>query len=89
MMIHQGLSERLGEGGIEAAELQDYYLDIPSGLSCIESRIYCEIPSNNFRPSPGLLQYVSFPEEDWLRIDGWVCHYFISPVVNSDFRYRL
>ncbi|GAA5977812.1 hypothetical protein JCM5350_006186 [Sporobolomyces pararoseus] len=38
----------------------------------IEARVYAEIPHLNFKPAPGLLQEVSFPSYDWLRVDTWV-----------------
>ncbi|BGP42796.1 hypothetical protein JCM10449v2_006808 [Rhodotorula kratochvilovae] len=40
--------------------------------NAIEARIYAEIPHLEFKPSPGLLQEVSFPEADWIRVDTWV-----------------
>ncbi|KAI0547076.1 urea carboxylase [Xylaria curta] len=39
-------------------------------LFSIEARIYAESPLQNFRPSPGKLLHVSFPEG--IRIDTWV-----------------
>jgi urea carboxylase len=41
-------------------------------LHAIEARIYAEDPSANFVPCPGTLQYVSFPTQDWIRVDTWV-----------------
>ncbi|GAA6031339.1 hypothetical protein JCM8097_005608 [Rhodosporidiobolus ruineniae] len=38
----------------------------------IEARIYAEVPHLDFKPSPGLLQEVSFPVADYIRIDSWV-----------------
>ncbi|KAI0339186.1 urea carboxylase [Trametopsis cervina] len=46
----------------------------------IQARVYCENPSANFKPSPGVLQHVAFPtmplksenDGDWLRVDTWV-----------------
>ena len=37
----------------------------------IEARVYAEIPSLGFKPSPGLLQRVDFPSRKWLRVDTW------------------
>lgn len=55
-------------------------------ISCayvIEARVYCENPSEEFRPSPGLLQYVNLnsADYDWLRVDSWVRqrNFFVSP----------
>lgn len=36
----------------------------------IEARLYAENPAKDFRPSPGLLTDVHFPE--WARVDTWV-----------------
>lgn len=41
----------------------------PVGAS-MEARLYAENPAKGFRPSPGQLTEVHFPE--WARIDGWV-----------------
>lgn len=41
----------------------------PCGAS-MEARLYAENPAKGFRPSPGQLTEVIFPE--WARIDGWV-----------------
>ncbi|GAA5838018.1 hypothetical protein JCM11251_006825 [Rhodosporidiobolus azoricus] len=38
----------------------------------IEARIYAEIPHHDFKPSPGLLQEVSFPSDASVRVDSWV-----------------
>jgi urea carboxylase len=45
----------------------------PKG-SAIEVRVYAENPLRDFAPSPGLLQSVSWPEQqsDRIRIDTWV-----------------
>lgn len=40
----------------------------PIGAS-MEARLYAENPAKGFRPSPGQLTEVHFPE--WARIDGW------------------
>ncbi|CAI4283290.1 CCQ_1a_G0004010.mRNA.1.CDS.1 [Saccharomyces cerevisiae] len=40
-----------------------------NGVS-MEARLYAENPLKNFRPSPGLLVDVKFP--DWARVDTWV-----------------
>ena len=38
----------------------------------IEARIYAEIPHLEFKPAPGLLQEVKWPEADHIRLDTWV-----------------
>jgi len=35
----------------------------------IEARVYSENPSSNFRPSSGLVNLVSFPEKNFIRVD--------------------
>lgn len=49
--------------------------------ACSLSGIYAETPHLNFKPSPGSLQHVSFPAQEWLRIETWVeTGTFISPL---------
>lgn len=74
LMIMQGVAERATQnGGLDPAKLlQEKFASIPDSLHAIQARVYCENPSASFAPSPGLLQRVSFPENDWLRIDNWV-----------------
>ncbi|EMJ62714.1 acetyl/propionyl/methylcrotonyl-CoA carboxylase subunit alpha [Leptospira sp. P2653] len=38
----------------------------------IEARIYAEDPENNFLPSTGILEYIEFPNRDFLRVDTGV-----------------
>ncbi|EMO70111.1 acetyl/propionyl/methylcrotonyl-CoA carboxylase subunit alpha [Leptospira santarosai] len=38
----------------------------------VEARIYAEDPENNFLPSTGILEYVEFPDRDFLRVDTGV-----------------
>ncbi|KAI0765576.1 carbamoyl-phosphate synthase L chain, ATP binding domain-containing protein [Irpex lacteus] len=40
----------------------------------IQTRVYCENPTANFKPTPGVLQHVQFPSPmpRWLRVDTWV-----------------
>ncbi|MDO6461845.1 urea carboxylase [Granulosicoccaceae sp. 1_MG-2023] len=38
----------------------------------IQVRVYAEDPYHNFRPAPGLLSDVRFPEGDGIRIDHWI-----------------
>ncbi len=53
---------------------QDLYSVSPSErrYHAIEVRIYCENPSAQFKPSPGVLQQASFPQEEYLRVESWV-----------------
>ena len=41
-------------------------------LHAIEVRLYCENPAAQFKPCPGVLQQVEFPQEDWVRVESWV-----------------
>lgn len=79
-MIRQGIAELDGDqgaglGGLSASLLSEYqtHFTQPSRLHAIEARVYCENPAARFQPTPGLLQFVQFPEErKGLRIDTWV-----------------
>ncbi|KAL5497703.1 hypothetical protein ACEPAH_2634 [Sanghuangporus vaninii] len=77
LMILQGLSERESTG--HYADLlrdqldQEKFAHPRPNTHSIELRVYCENPAMNFSPTPGILQYVEFPEEtEDLRIDTWV-----------------
>lgn len=79
LMILQGLSERQFDSTDTYSDLLRDQLDQAkftrprSDTHSIELRVYCENPATNFSPSPGILQYVEFPEEtEDLRIDTWV-----------------
>ena len=47
------------------------YTKAPSGHA-IQTRIYAEDPNHEFRPTPGDIALVEFPEGDSLRIDTWI-----------------
>jgi urea carboxylase len=70
-MIRQAVKEQEHSCGILLEHLTSCGTRRPEFHS-IQARVYCENPSDNFKPSPGLLQLVKFPEHDWLRIDSWV-----------------
>ena len=78
MMIAQGIAQRSDARGLDSTAhsmtqaIYDKNL-AESRVHAIEARVYCENPSEGFKPSPGILQLVDLPEEDWLRIDNWVC----------------
>ncbi|TEA17660.1 Urea amidolyase [Colletotrichum sidae] len=59
---------------VASGECKDIFRDNSAGFtvrgSSIEARIYAESPLQNFRPSPGRLRDVSFPDD--VRIDTWV-----------------
>ena len=81
LMIKQGLAEydarhsSTTSKGINLSLLrQEHYSTPTSNIHAIETRVYCENPVNKFSPSPGVLQYVHFPEGNSdLRVDTWVC----------------
>lgn len=58
-------------------KFNDSNVEIPNGHA-IEVRVYAENPIRNFAPSPGILHYVEFPEENpkdkdyIIRIDHWI-----------------
>lgn len=70
LMILQGLAQRHGQGGLPLERLDQSRFS--TSLFAIEARVYCENASANFKPSPGTLQHVSFPDEPWIRIDTWI-----------------
>lgn len=62
---------RLQVPGLEPLVLED--LKLKSSGHSIEVRLNGEDPAKDFRPSPGILGEVSFPEEsDSVRVDTWV-----------------
>ncbi|OHE95512.1 urea carboxylase [Colletotrichum orchidophilum] len=71
LMLHQADYERSGQLGIPSQELRSLPQAKPNGAA-IEVRVYAEVPLLDFAPSPGLLQHVSWPQGDGIRIDTWV-----------------
>ncbi|WQF81972.1 Putative biotin/lipoyl attachment, Carboxyltransferase domain, subdomain A and B, biotin carboxylase [Colletotrichum destructivum] len=59
---------------VASGNSREIFVDKPEGFevkgSSIEVRVYAESPLQNFRPSPGRLLDVSFPEG--VRVDTWV-----------------
>lgn len=84
LMIQQGLAESDGLLGLatDSTEMQQSTYDalLEKGRAtgvchAIEARAYAENPAADFRPCPGVLQYVNLPtseQYEWLRIDTWV-----------------
>jgi acetyl/propionyl-CoA carboxylase alpha subunit len=77
MMLAQGIAQRSetrGLGHATQSMVQAIYDKnlAESRIHAIEARVYCENPSDGFKPSPGILQFVEFPQENWLRVDSWV-----------------
>ena len=84
LMINQSIAQSDTGSGLpsDSPEMRQatydnlYEKSTAAGRShAIEGRIYAENPYEGFVPSPGLLQHVSFAENeaDWLRVDTWVC----------------
>ncbi|GKT52076.1 putative urease accessory protein ureD-like [Colletotrichum spaethianum] len=71
LMLYQADHERGGQLGMPSDELQSFQRPRPHG-SAIEARVYAEVPLLDFAPSPGLLQHVSWPQGDGVRVDTWV-----------------
>ncbi|KAK1674482.1 urea carboxylase [Colletotrichum godetiae] len=63
--------EHGGQLGIPSNELRSLPEAQPNGAA-IEVRVYAEVPLLDFAPSPGLLQHVSWPKGDGIRVDTWV-----------------
>ncbi|KAG1903472.1 carbamoyl-phosphate synthase L chain, ATP binding domain-containing protein [Suillus fuscotomentosus] len=77
MMVAQGIAQQSEARGLDHANqsmMQAIYDKnlAESRIHAIEARVYCENPSEGFKPSPGILQLVEFPKEIWLRVDSWV-----------------
>ncbi|KAJ7244619.1 urea amidolyase [Mycena haematopus] len=84
MMIQQGLAESDGFSGLakDSLEMQQSTYDslFERGRAmgvchAMEARVYAENPAAEFRPCPGVLQYVDLStteQHDWLRVDTWV-----------------
>lgn len=71
LMLQQAEYEKAGKSGISSEYLLGLQKSEPNGAT-IEVRVYAEVPSRDFAPSPGLLQQVSWPEGDGIRVDTWV-----------------
>ncbi|KAJ9104963.1 hypothetical protein QFC19_003760 [Naganishia cerealis] len=72
LMLQQAeMQTRSARGGLKFSALQKLQKPAPIGYA-IESRIYAEIPSRNFAPSPGLLQNVEWYSAEGVRIDTWI-----------------
>ncbi len=77
LMILQGIAKH--DGIRDGVLSHPYYnqrryttADSERTSHAIEVRVYCENPSAQFKPCPGILQRVEFPEAEWLRVDSWV-----------------
>ncbi|KAJ7635528.1 allophanate hydrolase subunit 2-domain-containing protein [Mycena polygramma] len=83
MMVQQGLAMSKGLAGLEANSIEmrqgTYDSMLEKGLAAgsgyaMEVRIYAENPAAEFRPCPGVLQYVNIPSAkyEWLRVETWI-----------------
>ncbi|KAJ6572508.1 allophanate hydrolase subunit 2-domain-containing protein, partial [Mycena vulgaris] len=83
LMIQQGLAEAAGSGGLpsDSVEMQQATYDALLAKGCesgvgyaMETRVYAENPSAQFRPCPGILQHVNIPaaKYPWLRAESWI-----------------
>ncbi|KAM5536440.1 hypothetical protein V8D89_009876 [Ganoderma adspersum] len=74
LMILQGIARHDStDGGILSHIFFDQSLyTTTSARHAIEARLYCENPASEFKPCPGVLQQVNFPDAEWLRVDSWV-----------------
>ena len=72
LMLQQAeMQARDQGGGIDLESLRRLQREAPRGFA-IEVRIYAEVPSRNYEPSPGLLQHVEWYAAEDVRIDTWV-----------------
>jgi hypothetical protein len=71
LMLQQAEMQARDQGGINYDALLSLQKAGPTGFA-IEARVYAEIPSRNFAPSPGLLQNVQWWEAPGVRIDTWI-----------------
>lgn len=74
LMILQAEREVAGRGSADAGIAADELKAMQSEpvRYAIEARLYAEDPIRNYAPSPGLLQFVSFPDLINTRVDGWI-----------------
>lgn len=71
LMLQQAEMQSRGKGGLDFSTLQSLQKSSPTGYA-IEARVYAEIPTRNFAPSPGLLQHVDWYSAPGVRIDTWI-----------------
>ena len=71
LMLRQAEHQAKGEGGIPLDQLLSMQSSAPIGYA-IECRVYAEVPSREFAPSPGLLQSVEWHQTSGSRVDTWI-----------------
>jgi urea carboxylase len=57
-------------GGLNS--VADLGFDVQPNGHAIQARIYAEDPNHDFRPTPGDISLVQFPDADGLRVDTWI-----------------
>jgi urea carboxylase len=71
LMLRQAEHLAKGDGGIPLDQLLSMQSSAPIGYA-IECRVYAEVPSRDFAPSPGLLQSVAWHQTSGSRVDTWI-----------------
>ncbi|KAF9696389.1 hypothetical protein EKO04_005160 [Ascochyta lentis] len=71
LMIRQADLRRSDTRGIPSHELLNLQKEQPRGTA-IELRVCCENPAVQFQPSAGIVQELSWPKSDQLRVDTWI-----------------
>ncbi|WVR06187.1 urea carboxylase [Kwoniella sp. DSM 27419] len=71
LMLQQAEMQARGKGGLDYSRLAQQQKSAPTGFA-IEARVYAEVPSRNFAPSPGLLQNVNWYKGEGIRVDTWI-----------------
>ena len=77
-MLHEAIANQSSASyttlSSQLDQVQKHFKQPITNTWAIQTRVYCENPSANFQPTPGVLQHVHFPEPlpEWLRVDTWV-----------------
>jgi hypothetical protein len=71
LMLQQAEMQARGKGGLEIEGLRSLQSSNPTGYA-IEARVYAEIPTRDFAPSPGLLQHIEWHDAPGVRVDTWI-----------------
>jgi len=71
LMLQQAEMQARGAGGLDIESLRSLQSSTPKGYA-VEARVYAEIPTRNFAPSPGLLQHIEWYDAPGVRVDTWI-----------------
>lgn len=71
LMLRQAEMQARGDQGLALDDLSAMQSPDPIGYA-IEARVYAEVPSRDFAPSPGLLQFVEWHRALGSRVDTWI-----------------